>query len=122
MKHVLIGLAIFTTGAFLLPQVAFGALSIPFGGRVTSTFQPNVTCFGGTGPARANEVGLSATGNNSYFFPSYNASGSKRPPSSGGWVLGLYSISFGECWEYKGPYPTPYTPYYRVTLFGVSGY
>ncbi len=86
---------------------AFG-ISQPFGGLVTITASPNVTCEGGAGPVTIMPSGSSAA--TPYYFPAGTV-------ASGTWVLGNYDSVLDEssCQDDDGPYPV-----YRVSLFGSS--
>jgi len=122
MKYLFAGVLIFLV--FLAytdakPALALGfsglGLNRPFGGLVTTTTLGSVICTGGTGPVTIDPAGSSLYG--SYFFPF----GTTPQPSSGKWVLGLYSSipDLTACYTQAGPYRIPYTTQ-RATLWGVS--
>lgn len=94
---------------------AVAVLTKPFGGMVTATQMGNIICRSGMGPVTQKSAGQSPT------FPYVYQYGKQTPPSSGKYVLGLYSTipDYTSCYIQAGPYQVPYKMN-RVTLYGTS--
>ncbi len=110
--------AVFTQSAFAQGMFAankFTSLPLlrPFGGKVTATIQPGITCAAQYGVMTITPVGL--------FPPTpYVIPATTQSVSVGSWILGLYNptITPGLCYTDSVP-PVPY-PTFSIIRFGAS--
>ena len=109
IKWTLVACALaISTGFLILPYITNAATMSsykPFGGKITLTQVPTVTCPG-TGPILIEPYGQSLEG------PYWAIPGKGGSISAGAWVLGLHSRSMDtQCQQQVGTVRKPYSAY-----------
>ena len=116
MKHFTFVLLFILSTFILTSQTSFAALGTlrSFGGKVTTTTQPGVTCA-----ARYGIMTIAPVGG---FFPPtpYVIPATTKTVTSGSWILGLYNsvLTPGLCYT-DDPIPVP-IPTFTIIKFGAS--
>lgn len=105
----------FLVSFFLMSQSAFAFATLrSFGGKVTSTTFPGVTCAAQYGVITITPIG-------GIFPPTpYVILATAKTVSAGKWILGLYNsvLTPGPCYTDSTP-PLPY-PTFNIVKFGAS--
>jgi hypothetical protein len=111
-RHMLWAIILIAIG-IIVPTIVFASFgsSSSFGGRVTQTSIPNVTCSGAIGPLMISPAG-------GPDGPYIIQSSTGHTPTIGGYILGTYS-TVKDTTTCKQGKDTSY-PVYVITLYGAS--